>query len=146
VVGKEVPVGRFDVTREAIAAYCEALEETNPLYTDEEFAAQGPYRGIIAPPGILQTARMGQPPDPKVQFGNQGFMAGSRQDYYRPIRPGDVIEGYAQVKEVYEKTGRSGRMVFIVRRTRYVNQHGEDVASMDHSMVMRDTRPLDGDS
>ena len=144
VVGKEIPVGRFEVTREAIASYCEALEETNPLYTDEEFAARGPYRGLIAPPGILQTARMGQPPDPKVQFGNQAFMAGSRQEYFRPIRPGDVIEGYAQVREVYEKTGRSGRMVFIVRRTRYVNQHGEDVAAMDHSMVMRDTRPLDG--
>ncbi len=144
VIGKEVPAGRFEVTREGIASYCEALGETNPLYTDEAFAAQGPFRGLIAPPGILQTAQMGPPPDPQVQFGNQQFMAGMRQEYFRPIRPGDVIEGYAQVKEVYEKTGRSGRMVFIVRRTRYANQHGEDVAAQEQSLVLRDTKPLDG--
>jgi acyl dehydratase/predicted metal-dependent phosphoesterase TrpH len=144
VVGREVPVGRFEVTREGIAAYCAALGETNPLYTDEDFAAQGPFRGLIAPPGILQTAKMAEPPDPQVQFGNQRFMAGMHHEYFRPIRPGDMIEGFAQTKEVYEKTGRSGRMVFVVRRTRFANQHGEDVAAYEQSLVFRDTRPIDG--
>lgn len=138
VVGKEVPVGKLEVTAESIRQYCEALEETNPLYTDEKFAREeGPYGSLIAPPGILQTARLGGPPDAKVQFGNTTFMAGSRQEFRFPIRPGDTIEAFAQVKEVYEKTGRSGRMVFVVHRTRYMNQHGEDVAVTERSMVHR---------
>ncbi len=143
VVGREVHVGRLEVTPESVQAFCEALDERNPLYTDEEFAREhGPYGGLVAPPGILQTAQLGQPPDPKVEFGNNTFMAGSRQEYFLPIRPGDVIDAYAQIKEVYEKTGRSGRMAFVVRRTRYMNQHGEDVAATETSMVFRQTRPV----
>lgn len=143
-VGREVHAGRFEVTRESIATYCEALEETNPLYTDEAAAKSGPYKGIVAPPGLLQTVRMSPPPDPGIDFGTS-FMAGSRQEYFLPMRPGDVIDGYASVKEVYEKTGRSGRMIFVVRRTRYVNQHGENVAALETSMVHRQTRAVEGD-
>ena len=64
-------------------------------------------------------------------------MAGSHQEYLLPIRPGDRLEAYVQVKEVYEKTGRSGRMVFIVRQTRWANQFGENVALLETSMVIR---------
>ncbi|MGE3960321.1 MAG: MaoC family dehydratase N-terminal domain-containing protein [Dehalococcoidia bacterium] len=146
VVGREVAVGQLEVTAESIRHYCEALEETNPLYTDETFARErGPYGFLIAPPGILQTARLAAPPDPNVQFGNTTFMAGSRQEFHLPIRPGDTIEAFAQVKEVYEKTGRSGRMVFVVHRTRYMNQHGEDVAVTERSMVHRAVNPGGGD-
>lgn len=146
VVGREVPVGTLEVTAASIQQYCEALEETNPLYTDEAFAReQGPYGSLIAPPGILQTARIGGPPDPKIAFGNTTFMAGSRQEFHLPIRPGDTIEAFAQVKEVYEKTGRSGRMVFVVHRTRYMNQHGEDVAITERSMVHRQVNAGGGD-
>jgi acyl dehydratase len=148
VVGQEVPVGRFEVTRELIERYCEALALPNPLYRDEAYAATTPYRGIIAPPGIVQAVRMESPPNPRVQFGSagSGLMAGQRYEYYLPVRPGDVIEGFAQIKEVYEKTGRSGRMVFVVRRTRYTNQHGEDVASVETTAALRETKPLDGEA
>jgi len=145
VVGREVHVGRLEITPEAIAIYCEALDETNPLYVDERFAREeGPYGGLIAPPGLLQTARLDSPPDPKVEFGNTTFLAGSRQEYFLPLRPGDVIDAYGQVKEVYEKTGRSGRMAFVVRRTRYMNQHGEDVAATEQSMVFRQVNTTGG--
>ncbi|MEX1021534.1 MAG: PHP-associated domain-containing protein, partial [Dehalococcoidia bacterium] len=98
VVRREVHVGRLEVTPESVRAYCEALDESNPLYLDETFAReQGPYGGLIAPPGILQTARLGSPPDPKVDFGSTSFMAGTRQEYFMPLRPGDVIDAYGQV-------------------------------------------------
>jgi acyl dehydratase/predicted metal-dependent phosphoesterase TrpH len=145
VIGEEVHAGALEVTLELIANYCEALEETNPLYTDAAWAeSEGPYSSIIAPPGILNTARLRPGPDPQVRFGDQSFMAGSRLETFAPIRPGDTIDAYTQVKEVYEKTGRSGRMVFIVRRTRYANQAGVDVAATEASMVMRQVKALDG--
>ena len=145
VIGEEVHVGSLLVTLHSIGEYCEALEETNPLYTDAEWAErEGPYGGLVAPPGILNTARLHPGPDPQVRFGDQQFMAGSRLETFAPIRPDDLIEAFTQVKEVYEKTGRSGRMVFIVRRTRYANQHGVDVAATEHSVVMRQVKALDG--
>ncbi len=138
VVGREVPGGRLEVTANSIREYCEALEETNPLYLDHEFASKGLYGGIIAPPGLLQTAQLAQPPDPKLKFGNLGFHAGSRQEYFLPVRPGDVLEAWVSVKEVYEKTGRSGRRVFVVRQARFENQHGETVALLQNSFVQRE--------
>jgi len=145
VIGQEVHAGSLEVTLESIANYCEALEETNPLYTDAAWAErEGPYGTIVAPPGILNTAKLRPGPDPQVRFGDQSFMAGSRLETFAPIRPGDTIEAHTQVKEVYEKTGRSGRMVFIVRRTRYANQDGLDVAATENSVVQRQVKALDG--
>jgi acyl dehydratase/predicted metal-dependent phosphoesterase TrpH len=144
VIGEEVHAGALEVTLESIANYCEALEETNPLYTDAAWAeSEGPYSSIIAPPGILNTAQLRPGPDPQVRFGDQSFMAGSRLETFSPIKPGDTIDAFTQVKEVYEKTGRSGRMVFIVRRTRYANQDGIDVAATESSSVMRQVKALD---
>ena len=144
VIGQEVNVGALEVTLDSIANYCEALEETNPLYSDAEWAeSEGPYGSVIAPPGILNTARLRPGPDPQVRFGDQSFMAGSRLETFSPIKPGDTIDAFTQVKEVYEKTGRSGRMVFVVRRTRYANQDGVDVAATESSVVFRQVKALD---
>jgi acyl dehydratase len=141
VVGREVEAGTYEITPERIEAYCESLGETNELYTDEEAAKAGPYGGIIAPPGILFTGSFGGAPDPKVVFGNTQFMAGQRFEHSQTIRPGDTITAHAQVKEVFEKTGRSGRMVFVVRRTRYTNQDGVEVAANEQSQVYRQVAP-----
>jgi acyl dehydratase len=137
VLGLEVEVGRFEVTREQIAAYCEAIGETNPLFTDEKAAKDGPYGGIIAPPTFYTVIRVGQGPDPKVVYGNTSFNAGQHCEFHEPVRPGDTITATAGVHDVYEKTGRTGRMVFVVRRTTYKNQRGEPVAVVDNSIVHR---------
>lgn len=39
----------WPLTKEEIHLWCEALEDWNPLYWDEEYAAASPYGGIIAP-------------------------------------------------------------------------------------------------
>ena len=143
VIGREVAIGSIEVTRDTIAMYCRTLEDTNPLYLDEAFAARGPYGGIIAPPGIVHLAQLRPPPDPDVKFDGSTYLGRQRSEYFRPVRLGDTIEAFAHVREVYEKTGRSGRLVFIVRRTRFVNQDGVDVAMSEHSTVMRRVRDLD---
>ena len=142
MIGVEHELGSFSVTEEAIASYCEALGETNPLYLDEEFARGTSYGGRIAPPLIFTTVNFrGAGPDAKVEFGNARFLGGERIEVLEPMRPGDTITAYGQVTEVYEKTGRSGRMVFVVSRTRYQNQNGRDVALVDSSMVHREIEP-----
>lgn len=137
VVGVEVETGRFEVTADHILAYCEAVGDANPLYTDEAAAKSGPHGGIIAPPAFYTSIRTGQGPDPKLHYGNTTFNAGQRCEFLAPIRPGDVITARTKVHEIYEKTGRTGRMVFMVRRTTYGNQDGKDVAIADQSIVYR---------
>ncbi len=138
-VGVEVESGSIEVTAELIAAYCECLGETNPLWTDPAWAAQGPYGGIIAPPAFVTTLPAQSGLNPKVKFGNSTFLGGRRIEAYEPVRPGDTISMREQITDVYAKTGRTGTMVFAIRRIAYLNQHGLLVAVSDTSSLYRET-------
>ncbi len=53
LIGKSRPGGQLParpLTRDEIHLWCEALEDWNPLYWDEAYAAASRYGGIIAPP------------------------------------------------------------------------------------------------
>ena len=143
VLGQETLLGRLEVTRDLIERYCRTMLDENPLYLDEEVAARGPYGGIIAPPGLVQLAQEREVPDVQLKFEGTRFLGRLRSEYREVVRPGDTIEALGQVREVYEKTGRSGRLVFISSRTRFVNQHGIDVAIGDRWMLFRRARDLD---
>lgn len=138
VLGVEVDVGTFEVTKEQIVAFAQAVGETNPLFLDEAAAKAGPYGGLIAPPTFYSVFRTGSGLDPKVTFGTTGFNAGQHCEFFEPIRHGDVISARIQVADVYQKTGRTGSMVFILRRTTFSNQRGQKVAMVEQTYVRRD--------
>jgi len=50
---------------------------------------------------------------------------GNEVEFYRFARVGDRITARAKYLDIYEKTGRSGSMVFIVIETRYTNQQDD---------------------
>ena len=129
------------VSAEAIGKYCAAIGETNLLYTEEAAAKQGPYGAIVAPPSFAVTFRNGRHFFTHVpRFGSAGFDAGKDVKFVAPIRAGDQITLSSHVKEIYEKTGRSGSMWFVVFRQHLVNQNGEIVANVDSRMMQR-TQP-----
>jgi hypothetical protein len=132
VVGGEVEVGEFSISPEQVRAYCETMSESNPQYAS----------GEIAPPGLLSAVSFGgagNTLDPKVKFGNTTFMAGSRMEFYSPIQANTPLKVTTKIKEVYGKTGRSGTMVFVVRRTEFKNGEGTAVAALEQSIVHRET-------
>jgi acyl dehydratase len=92
----------------------------------------------IAPPTFvvsLRTHRFLPPHLPNL--GRSGFDAGKDIEFGVPVRAGDVLESRSTVHEIYEKTGRSGSMRFIVLRTQVTNQRGERVATIDQKMMFR---------
>jgi len=126
------------VTAEMIQKFAEAIGESNPLHTDPEAAKRGPNGGLTAPPSFAVTFRNGQHFFQHVpRFGKQGFDAGKDVEFVAPICPGDAITLSSHVKEIYEKTGRSGSMVFVIVRTTLKNQNGEVVAHVDHRFMNR---------
>jgi acyl dehydratase len=126
------------VTAEMIQRFAEAIGESNPLHTDLEAARRGPHGGLTAPPSFAVTFRNGQHFFQHVpRFGKQGFDAGKDVEFVAPICPGDAITLSSHVKEIYEKTGRSGSMVFVIVRTTLKNQNGEVVAHVDHRFMNR---------
>ena len=140
MVGKEFDHTVFPpVTAAEILAYAAAYGETNPLYTDPAAAARGPYGALIAPPTFAVSLR-GQhfmPRELPRNLGRSGFDAGKDIEIGAPVRVGDVLTASSTVHDIYEKTGRSGAMVFIVFRTTVTNQAGDIVAVVDQKMMFR---------
>ena len=139
LVGQEFDRYSFEVTQDDIVEFATALGETNPLYTDADYASATPYGGIIAPPTFCVIFRSEAPmPDLKLSYGKRGFDGGKECRFVNPIRPGDTITGVDRIAEVYEKTGRSGNMIFIVRESEFTNQAGDTVAVVRQSLIRRD--------
>jgi acyl dehydratase len=138
-IGKEFDRYTYQVTREEIIAFSQALGETNRLFNDEDYARTTPYQGLIAPPTFSVVFRSrAMMPDLQLNYGKRGFDGGKECHFYAPIRPGDTITGVDRSAEVYEKTGRSGNMIFIVRESEFTNQRGEKVGVIRQSLIRRD--------
>jgi acyl dehydratase len=126
------------VTKEEILDFAAALGETNPLYTDEAAAARGPHQGLVAPPTFVTKLRAKKfTPEHLPKLGKVGFDGGRDLELYAPVRPGDVLTMLSTIHDIYEKTGRSGSMYFIVIRNEVTNQRGEKVAVIDHRIMQR---------
>ena len=126
------------VTKEEILEYAASLGETNPLYTDEAAAAKGPYGGLIASPTFVTKLRAKKfTPEHLPRFGKFGFDGGRDLELYAPVRPGDQLTMLSTIHDIYEKTGRTGSMYFIVIRNEVQNQKGEKVAVIDHRIMQR---------
>lgn len=126
------------VTKGDISKFCQALGETNPLFTNEEVAADGPYGGLVAPPTYVTRLRPNKmTPEHMPRLGKVGFDGGRDVEIFLPVRPGDTLKMVSTIHDVYEKTGRSGSMYFIVLRNRITNQEGVEVAIVDHRIMQR---------
>ncbi|MCH8088460.1 MAG: MaoC family dehydratase N-terminal domain-containing protein [Chloroflexi bacterium] len=138
VLGKVYHRATYTVTKDLILGFSLSVGETNPLFTDEEAAARGPYGGLIAPPALVASfLRAEEPEDLDLKFDGTLFMAGQWVEPLAPIRAGDLLTCTARVTDVYKKTGRSGEMVFVVVEHTFVNQMGETVARAGRSSVRR---------
>ena len=128
VIGVESEAVTYDVERGAIRKFAEAIGDDNPLYVDEEAARKSRYGGLIAPPTFMRSMSAGrsratvQSPYPAALDG------GSEWEYFEPVRPGDRISVTMKVSQMFEREGRLGNMLFIIRETSYVNQFGKTVA------------------
>jgi hydroxyacyl-ACP dehydratase HTD2-like protein with hotdog domain len=82
--------------------------------------------------------RKGFPDDfPAHLLGRMSFDAGKDIALGEPIRPGDTVRVATSVYDIYEKTGRTGTMTFVVVRFALSNQRGAHVATIDNRMMYR---------
>ena len=144
MVGEEAgPFEAVDeVNRAMIRHWCEAMEDENPVYSDEEYAKNSEYGGIIAPPQMAQVfcmpplwprREMADPQGKAVKMmddaGYSGVVATTTtQEYFRPLRLGDRLSYTLKLTSVSpEKKTRLGTGHFITSEYTYRNQDGEVV-------------------
>ena len=141
LLGVEHTAGPFHVTRDMIVRFARSTGETDATFADEESALTSRNGGLVAPPTFCNVlvSRIDRP-DIKLEFGDVRFFAGEVIECLAPVRPGDTLDAKTKLKDVYVKTGRSGKMVFVVWETSFKNQSGESVAVVADSFVHRKLR------
>ncbi|MYW96208.1 acyl dehydratase [Amycolatopsis rubida] len=123
----EACVNNEYATRLAILRFAEGIGDDNPLWTDEEYAAAGPYGAIVAPPSFifacLGSVQVGWP-------GLGGFHAETDVTFHAPIRVGDKITARVWFDGFDDPIESSfgGRRIKDYLRQEYWNQDGELVA------------------
>lgn len=128
-IGSEVLGPPELVEMKAIRDYAIAIswpDPPNPLHVDNEYATSTRYGGIIAPwtfytsLGRNVSPQRLQLPEPRVQV-----RGGNDYEYFRPIRPGDVVTATCKILGLSEREGRAGKLVFTLIEKSFINQRGE---------------------
>ena len=137
IIGLEGSPFSVEVEKRHIRQFANAIGDPNPLYTDEEYAKNTFYEGIIVPPTFLiaLSSEGDQIPlkldEKRMLHGEQEFI------YHRPIRLGDRLICQSKVADLYEKEGNSGKMQFLVLDTEFKDEDGELVAISRVNIIYR---------
>ena len=106
--------------------FAEAIGDPNPRWLEE------------APPTFLVALAPASYHAPEAEEYGKGWLnGGNRFELSEPVRAGDEITATTRIADVYEKTGSSGSLLFIVFETSYVNQRGATVARVRGMAIRR---------
>ncbi len=146
-IGKETVFQSPDeFGRSSFRQYALAIGDFNPLYTDLDFARPHGLPDVMAPPTLIcdtwqfvegDIDEEGRQLALKDDLGLGGLRAGNAYEFFQPVHPGDVVTAKRKTKDVYEKTGRSGRLIFWEVETSYYNQRDELLATNVETMFLR---------
>ena len=130
LIGVETPPYVVEVEKGDLRRFVEATGETQPLYTDAEWAKTTRYGGVIFPPtffcpdSIIAAQLAGLKRPWPFKYSIDG---GSEWEFHRPVRVGDTLRLTSRIADLYEKQGspQTGRMLFTIIEVRCVNQRNE---------------------
>ncbi|MCS5680998.1 MAG: MaoC family dehydratase N-terminal domain-containing protein [Acidimicrobiales bacterium] len=132
-VGIEFDWATFDMRTEEMVEWAQACGEEDPRFVDSahpDFQAHPGYTthcmsGRVLPDGFPQIG------------GGVGIDGGKSVQVHAPIRPGDTLHATTTIADVFDKTGRSGTMIFIVQRMEFRDDRGELVSTVDWKMIKK---------
>lgn len=114
-----------DVEKGHIRRFAEAIGDDDPVYRDEAAARAAGLPGIVAPPTFAIALR---PNDVRAGLDidwRKLLHAEQELEQRRPLVAGDRITVVQRIADVYDKSGRSGWMDFLVLETEGKDESGE---------------------
>ena len=121
------------VETDSLVGFAKACGETSPEFTDP---AHPDFRAVPNYPTRIHGTR-GLPKGFPVDM-HRCFDAGKSVEVHASVHAGDRIQGRSEIADVYEKTGRTGKMLFIVHRMNFYNQDDVHLATVDWRLVQRE--------
>ena len=137
-VGKEWPASTYQVGREKIREYANALGIDNPVHFDVEAARAAGFRDVVAPPmfAVVYSSPAMAPAmfDPDVAMNFAAMVHGGQQfEWDEPACSGDEITTTARCASIEERDGKG----FYVFETNSVNQDGAQVVRGTWTLIVR---------
>ena len=130
-----------------IRHWVDALDDRNPVYLDEEYAATTRFGGLVAPPAMLQTWTMSRPriegiaerggaadeldpESPIALLGDAGYAGivatNSELEFERYLRLGDRVQSATALESVSERKATAlGEGYFVTWVTTYTDADDE---------------------
>ena len=132
------PQTSYEVSREKIREFADAIGDTNPVYHDPAAAREAGHPDVIAPPTFLTIINLAAinaiVTDPELGLdysrmvhGDQGFT------YARPVHAGDVLEVTTHIDDIMARAGND----FISLRADITDAAGEKVCTTRAQLVVR---------
>ncbi|WP_109476862.1 MaoC family dehydratase N-terminal domain-containing protein [Paraburkholderia sp. C35] len=129
-------------------------------YWDEDWAATSRYGSVVAPPGFPVHAfrREANSPDPLDDMNKPDYDGLSRSfsglpavevelprdlnggyeyELYRYARVGEKVMRQARYKDIVQRDGKSGPMVFVIIEEIYTTEAGEKLLKVTNTQIMR---------
>lgn len=115
-IGSPVPhAQQFNeaATRDAIRHFAHGYGDTNPLWTDQDYARQTRYGAIIAPPGFLYSCEgIGQGAAAMGLRGAHSLWTGDEWEWFLPVRMNDRIAFEEKLFDLREVQGKFAARLF----------------------------------
>ena len=123
-----------------IRRWAQGMQNPNPQYYDDRFAAEGRFGRIVAPQSFAVATDVGHGATPAIQGtipGSHMIFGGDEWWFFGPrIEPGDHLR---QERMLYDyrvtETKFAGPTMFSRGDTTYINQHGEMVAKQRSTSI-----------
>lgn len=141
-IGREYPAAApYEVGREHIRRFAEAIGDLNPAYLDAEAARALGHPDVVAPPTFLTVlnfryAAEGPIADPALGLDYSMVVHGEQSfELHRPVRAGDVLSSVQSVEQIKD----AGRNELVTTVTQVSAADGEPVATLRSTLVSRGT-------
>jgi acyl dehydratase len=132
------PQTSYEVSREKIREFADAIGDANPVYRDREAAREAGHPDVIAPPTFLTVINLAAinaiVTDPELGLdysrmvhGDQGFT------YTRPVLAGDVLQVTTHIDTIMTRAGND----FINLRADITDAVGQKVCTTRAQLVVR---------
>ncbi len=136
--GKQYPPAEYEVGKEKIREYAQAVGEDSPVYFDRTAAQAAGLRDIPAPPmfAVVYSAAAMAPAilDPEVGIDFARMVHGGQEfEWGEPVCSGDTVTTVAKCSDIYEKDGKG----FYVFESVSINQDGEQVVRATWTNIVR---------
>lgn len=128
LIGTTGPKIKNVVEKGAVKQFALATCESNPAYYDEEYAKTTPAGRMPTPPSFVRTFDYGAVPGLEVLPPRGRVHANQEYIFYRPLYVGDIVYCQSKLADLYEKTGKSGKMLFMVTELSVYDEKGEPYA------------------